>query len=209
MSRRQAVAQASGLPFATGTVAPPWCGLVLIGAVLGLTAGWLGAGEAASPAPDDLVPATIVDMRIDPAGMVPQVILATEKKDRFLVIVIGPAEAAAIFTQLRGAPSPPRPMTHDLLKNVITQLGATVQRVVVTRIQDNTFHAEIVLRRGDATLRIDARPSDAMALALRARAPIAVARRVLDEAGLTPDQLREGGEPEKPRPPAADPDWTL
>jgi len=181
------------------------CGPILIGAILGLAAGLLGAGEPVSPAPEDLVPVSIADMRIDPAGRVPQVILATEKKDRFLVIVIGPLEAEAILRPLRRLPPLPRPMTHDLLNHVITQLGATVQRVVVTRIQDNTFHAEIVLRRGETTLRIDARPSDAMALALRARAPIAVARRVLDEAGLDPNQLREPGEHE-PRKPGPEPE---
>ena len=79
-------------------------------------------------------------------------------------------------------------MTHDLLANVLKSLGARLDRVAVTRLHQGTFYAELTVRRANALLRIDARPSDALALALRTGAPVYVARPVLDEAGLKPQK---------------------
>lgn len=161
----------------------------------------LGAAEPARPAdPPGAVRMAIADVRIDPANLTPVVILQTVAKDRYLVILIGHAEALAIASQLAGGPPPPRPMTHDLLLNTVKRLGGTLTRVVITRLADNTFHAELVVQQGRAIVRIDARSSDAMALALRAKAPVLVARDVLKKAGVPPDELPEGLRPE-PKPP--------
>ena len=185
------------------------CGLALSLLVSGVAARRQGAGEAAAPAPEDPARVTIRDVRPVPEAQGALVVLETTKKDRLLLVVIGQPEALAILSQLGGAAAPPRPMTHDLLKNVIAQLGATLDRIVVTRFQDGTFYAELVLRRGDAILRVDARPSDAMALAQRAGASIFVARQVLDEAGTRPDELREREAPAPPRRPPIDPNRAI
>jgi len=148
---------------------------------------------------------TVRDVKLDAATRSPLVILETAKKDRALIIVVGHAEAIAILRQLRSAGPPPRPMTHDLLKSVITRLGGKLSHIVVSRLEGGTFYAELVVRRGDATVRIDSRPSDAMALALRMGAGLFVARTVLDQAGIPPDQLREHERPKAPRRPAIDP----
>jgi bifunctional DNase/RNase len=143
---------------------------------------------------------------LDTRANVPVVVLETERQDRVLLIFIGHAEAAAIARRLDDAEQPPRPMTHDLLNTVIERLGGTLSRVVVTRIADGTFYGELVVQQGEESLRIDTRPSDAMALALRADAAIFVARQVLDEAGLPPERVPEKLPPEpQPRPEPREP----
>lgn len=102
---------------------------------------------------------------------------------RLLPIWIGPMEATAIMIAIEGADTP-RPLTHDLLRTVLDTLGAEVVQVAVTRIDDGTFYAEITLRTATGEVRIDARPSDAVALASRTDAPIFVADDVLVEAGV-------------------------
>jgi len=92
-------------------------------------------------------------------------------------------EATAIMVAIEGAETP-RPLTHDLLRAMLDTLDATVEQVEVTRIDDGTFYAEITVRSGDAVHRVDARPSDAVALASRTDAPIFVADDVLAEAGV-------------------------
>lgn len=166
-----------------------------------------GAGEAASPAPAGLVRMTLDDVKIDAQTHTPLVILTAASKDRALVVLIGHAEALAIAQHLGKLPAPPRPMTHDLLKLLLDGLGATLERIVITKIEDNTFFAELVVRQGKATRRIDCRPSDAMALALRTKAPIFCAKSVLDQAGVDPGELPKGPEPKPDRP--LDPDRTL
>lgn len=112
-----------------------------------------------------------------------QVIVLKEKNgSRFLPIIIGISEVAAIKRRLSGI-NPPRPMTHDLLLHTIHHLGARVQKVIVDKIEYNTFYAKIMLKpnRGSKTIEIDARPSDSIALALRAEAPIFVREEVLDK----------------------------
>ena len=109
-----------------------------------------------------------------------QYIFLKEKEgDRAFPIVIGYFEASAIDRRVRGV-STPRPMTHDLLSNTIEALGAEVRRVVVNRLHENTFFAQLVVVRDDEELTIDCRPSDAIALAVSVGAQIFVAESVID-----------------------------
>ena len=118
---------------------------------------------------------------VDPVSNVPIVILRDASGDRFLPIWIGAFEANAIAIRLEGA-STPRPLTHDLLLAVLQRLGGRVEKVVVTDLRSNTFYAEVFLEQGGEVLVLDARPSDAIALALRAGAAIFVERHVLELA---------------------------
>jgi len=118
-------------------------------------------------------------LMMDPNSGTPIIILKDVQSDTMLPIWVGAYEANAIALEIEKI-SPPRPMTHDLLRNLITELGVRVERVVVTRLQDNTFFAEIEMRNSDGSLmRLDSRPSDAIALALRADCPIYVDMEVI------------------------------
>jgi bifunctional DNase/RNase len=120
-------------------------------------------------------------------GKQPIVLLKTEDGNRFLPIWIGQPEAAAILMKLQGA-SPPRPMTHDLLSEMLGQLDAKVVKIAVTELKENTFYAMITLAVGGSEIEIDSRPSDAIALAVRAEAPIYAAETVVDENGIEFEQ---------------------
>jgi len=120
------------------------------------------------------------------------VILKEKDADRYLPIWIGPAEADAIAVKLQDA-SVPRPLTHDLLRSVIDVLGATVSSVVVSELKNDTFFAKIVLSVDGGQMEVDSRPSDALALAVRADVPIFVEEVVLDKAGILLD--KETGKP--------------
>jgi len=111
------------------------------------------------------------------------VILKQKDAERYLPIWIGPAEADAIAVRLQEV-NVPRPLTHDLLRSVIDSLGAQVQSVVVNDLANDTYYARIVLEVNGRSLEIDSRPSDAIALAVRARVPIYVDDGVLDRAGV-------------------------
>jgi uncharacterized protein len=124
---------------------------------------------------------TIKGLMVDPITNMPIVILRDKEGQRVLPIWVGIFEANAIALQIENI-STPRPMTHDLLRNVIQDLKASVQKIVVCDLQENTFYALIYLRLNGDTLAIDARPSDAIALALRTRAPIFVEDTVIDNA---------------------------
>jgi bifunctional DNase/RNase len=124
---------------------------------------------------------TIKGLMVDPITNSPIVILRDKEGTRVLPIWVGIFEANAIALQIENV-STPRPMTHDLLRNVIHDLQATVQKIVVCDLQENTFYALIYLTLNGNTLAIDARPSDAIALALRTRAPIFVEESVIDNA---------------------------
>ena len=123
----------------------------------------------------------IKGLMVDPVTNMPIVILRDKDGQKVLPIWVGIFEANAIALQIENI-STPRPMTHDLLRNVIQDLKASVQKVVVCDLQDNTFYALIYLGLHGDTLAIDARPSDAIALALRTRAPIFVEDTVIDHA---------------------------
>ncbi len=134
----------------------------------------------------------IKGLMIDPVSNMPIIILKNSDGDAVLPIWVGIFEANAIAMQLENIVSP-RPMTHDLLKNVIEGLQAKIARIVITDLRENTFFASIFLDRNGDSLCIDSRPSDAMALALRARAPIFVEKAVLDKSA-SPE---EGGDSEE------------
>ena len=132
------------------------------------------------------------------------VILRVKDSDRYLPIWIGPSEADSIALKLQDV-SVPRPLTHDLLGSVIVALGATVTRVVVSDLNNDTFYAKIILQHNGTTMEVDARPSDAIALAVRARAPIFAENSVLDKAGVQLDMetgkpVGYGEDSESPRP---------
>lgn len=102
---------------------------------------------------------------------------------RVVPIFIGPLETHSITTVIDGT-KPPRPMTHDLMLYMLTSLGATVLKITIEEIIDSTFYAKIQLRKDEEIITLDARPSDSIALALRANAPIFIAKSVLDETGI-------------------------
>ncbi len=138
----------------------------------------------------DLVSMSIKGLMLDPVSNSPIVVLKDDDEKFFLPIWVGIFEANAIALQLENITTP-RPMTHDLLRNMINELDAQVTRVVINDLRDSTFFAQIRVLVAGRTLEIDARPSDAIALALRTEAPIYVAQSVLDQAQtITP----EGGE---------------
>jgi uncharacterized protein len=124
---------------------------------------------------------SIKGLMVDPLTNMPIVILRDQDGQRVLPIWVGIFEANAIALQIENIPTP-RPMTHDLLRNVIHDLKASVQKIVVCDLQENTFYALIYLSLNGGTVAIDARPSDAIALALRTRAPIFVEETVIDNA---------------------------
>ena len=123
----------------------------------------------------------------DPVSRMPIVILKTQEGESVLPIFVGLFEANAIAQQLDGSLSP-RPMTHDLLGNLIDALKGRVERVVITDLRDNTFFAIIHLERNGEKLAIDARPSDAMALALRVKVPIFVEDAVLERSSASGEE---------------------
>lgn len=126
---------------------------------------------------------TLYGVSFEPIGKQPIVLLKTLYEDRFLPIWIGHPEAAAILMKLQGA-SPPRPMTHDLLTDVVLELKAEVVRVTVTELRENTYFAKITIVHDGQELEIDSRPSDAIALAVRCEAQIFVADDVVEESGI-------------------------
>ena len=132
---------------------------------------------------------------MDPNSGTPIIILKDVQSDTMLPIWVGAYEANAIALEIEKI-SPPRPMTHDLLRNLIKELGVEVERVVVTRLQDNTFFAEIEMRNSEGDLmRLDSRPSDAIALALRTDCPIFVDMEVIKASRNTiPSEESEEGE---------------
>ena len=125
-------------------------------------------------------------LMMDPTANTPIVILKDVATDRMLPIWVGPYEANAIALEIEKT-APLRPMTHDLLRNLIIQLGATVDRVVVTDLIENTFYAVIEMTLGDHRVLLDSRPSDAIALALRVDCPIFVNEEVIASSRNTID----------------------
>lgn len=128
-----------------------------------------------------LVKMTVKGLTVDPMTNVPIVILSDEENQKALPIWIGIFEASAILSQLEKI-NTARPMTHDLIKNIILQLGSKVTNITVTELKDNTYYAVIELLINEKKLVIDSRPSDAIALALRVDAPILVAEEVIEKA---------------------------
>ena len=128
-----------------------------------------------------LVEMEISKIRIDERRGEQVVVLKERNGHRFLPIIIGISEVTAIKMKISGI-QPPRPLTHDLFKDTIAQLGATLQRIIITKLEFNTFFASLVLETKDGQRReVDARPSDSIAVALRADAPIFVSEDVLNQ----------------------------
>jgi uncharacterized protein len=125
----------------------------------------------------------IYGVSFDLVGKQPIVLLKTADGNRFLPIWIGHPEAAAILMKLQGA-STPRPMTHDLVTEMLSQLDAQVVRITVTELKENTFYATITVQQDGSEIEIDSRPSDAIALAVRSDAPIFAADSVIEESAI-------------------------
>src|ERR671933_669344 len=125
----------------------------------------------------------IYGVSFDLVGKQPIVLLKTADGNKFLPIWIGHPEAAAILMKLQGA-STPRPMTHDLVTDILGQLDAQVVRITVTELRENTFYAQITVQMDGQEIEVDSRPSDAIALAIRADAPIYAADDVIAESAI-------------------------
>lgn len=143
-----------------------------------------------------MIEVDIAMVRLDPEAKTPIVVLKEKSGEtkRLLPIWIGIFEAIAIITEIENQTSV-RPMTHDLLKIIIDNLEAQVVSILVSDLKDSTFYAEITLRTNTGkVIKIDSRPSDAMAIALRAKAPIYVSEEVMAKSGINPDIMKDDKE---------------
>ncbi len=125
----------------------------------------------------------IYGVSFDLVGKQPIVLLKTADGNKFLPIWIGHPEATAILQRLQSQP-PVRPMTHDLVSDMLEQLGASISRITVTELRENTFYAQITVIQDGQEIEVDSRPSDAIALAIRAEAPIFAASDVIAESAI-------------------------
>lgn len=139
-----------------------------------------------------MIEMTIDSIRVSLMNYQQVVILKDKMTERYLPIWIGPAEAEAIRLKLQGV-NVPRPLTHDLLHSMIDALGASVSSIVINDLKSDTFYAKIVLAVDGGQMEVDSRPSDAMALAVRAEVPIYAEETVLEKAGILLD--KETGKP--------------
>lgn len=147
---------------------------------------------ATFPADAETVIEVVVDsIRANPVTLQRLLVLKERDGQRYLVLGIGPLEAEVIAIRLQGV-EPPRPLIHDLLSAVLERFSARLCRVEISELAGQAFHARLVLERDGEELAFDARPSDAIALALRAQAPVYAAPEVLDQAGQVPEA--EGAE---------------
>ena len=141
----------------------------------------------------------VYGVSFDMVGKQPIVLLKTARENRFLPIWIGHPEASAILARLQDEEAP-RPMTHDLLASAVAELGGDVVRIAVVDMREGTFYARVLLERDGREIELDARPSDAIALALRARAPIFAADEVIAASAIRMEDdeaLAEAAEPEQ------------
>jgi bifunctional DNase/RNase len=139
---------------------------------------------------EDFILMMVGGLTLDPTTKMPIVVLKDPDNKLNLPIWIGPLEAASMATELQGI-RPARPMTHDLLRNLLGDLGATVEAVEITELRENTYYARIEVKTRDgAAVGIDSRPSDAISIALRTKSPIYVAKTVLESSS----ELRESAE---------------
>ncbi|NLJ86930.1 MAG: bifunctional nuclease family protein [Firmicutes bacterium] len=139
---------------------------------------------------EDMVRVKVKLVGIDQVAMCPVVVITDMEEKSFLPIMVGPAEASAIAMELEGV-KPPRPLTHDLMRNFLQRLNAQVDRVIISELKDETYYGSIVLSTESGKIEVDARPSDAIALALRTQSPIFVAETVADQAMIVAGDLRE------------------
>lgn len=137
-----------------------------------------------------MIEMSVESVRINLATQQRVVILKALNQDRHVFIWIAHAEAYAIAVHIQGTISP-RPLTHDLLKNIVEDMGAKVIRVVISELIDEVFYSQIILDIAGQEMKIDARPSDAIALAVRVNAPVFVTEEIVERCGVTPDQQDE------------------
>ena len=133
-----------------------------------------------------MIEMTIDSIRVSLMNYQRVVILKEKVAERYLPIWIGPAEADAIAVKLQGV-AVPRPLTHDLLRSVIDTLGATINSIIVSDLKNDTFYAKVILNVDGGQIEVDSRPSDALALAVRAEVPIYADETVLEKAGILLD----------------------
>jgi uncharacterized protein len=141
------------------------------------------AGPLATMSARPMREMTVYGVSFDLVGKQPIVLLKAADENKFLPIWIGHAEAGAILMKLQGA-APQRPMTHDLMTDVLSELDAEVTKITVTELRENTFYARITIERNGSEIEIDSRPSDAIALAVRVEAKIFAADEVIEESGI-------------------------
>lgn len=147
-----------------------------------------------------MIELNVVGVRIELPTNTPILLLKEGDGERYLPIFIGPFEANAIVLALQGQ-EPPRPLTHDLLKNVLDEIGASIDYIAITELKESTFFASLRLTLGTTNYEVSSRPSDAVALAVRMGTPIFVTEEVLNEAGikLPGDEGAEFPIPDEPR----------
>jgi bifunctional DNase/RNase len=166
--------------------------LVLV-LVLGvLLAGARKPAEAPAPPPAGLQEVTVVGVFSDPGGQYGVLLEGKRDRRRFLM-VIGAAEATAIAVPLENI-TPPRPLTHDLFLTLFGRLKVSVTRVVITDLRQNTYYATVYLTAGGTAMELDSRPSDAIALAIRAKVPVFAEERVFEKSGRAPGSPAAPGE---------------
>ncbi len=155
--------------------------LLMIGLV---TAGAREGAEKTAPGPGGPQEAEVTGVVVDPQSRQPIVVLQGKRDKRNLHMTIGYFEAERIAIPLQGV-TPPRPLTHDLIVTLLADLKASLRRIVITDLKDNVYYAVLYLDAQGGLLQVDSRPSDAIALALRAKVPILVEDRVFDKAERT------------------------
>lgn len=170
-------------------------------AALALAAGACLGEERSAEADGAEIPVRVETVALDRRANAPVVILEERDGSRRLPIWIGVSEARSIASELGGEGEPVRPNTHDLAKRLVDRLEGAVERVVVTRLQDGVYYALITLQRGGESSTVDARPSDAIAIALRYGAPLFVREPLFDEGGE--DAIEGEGQEVEHRPPHA------
>jgi uncharacterized protein len=147
-----------------------------------------------------MVEIKVQSLGLDQVSKTPVVILQEVEGERMLPIWIGAGEASAIAMELAGMKFS-RPLTHDLAASLIRGLGGALQRVIITRVEDNTYFAELVIQRGSDLFSIDARPSDSIAIALRLQARLFTSDDLLSASTIQIESTEEGGEQPEPEPP--------
>jgi uncharacterized protein len=142
-----------------------------------------GPFKLAAAVPQELLQVKIQRLTIDPSSGQPVVFLTDPQEERALPIWIGPCEANAMNAEMEGT-KPPRPQTHDLLERVIQKMKGKIQKIIITHAQEGVYYATLVLEREGTAVEIDARPSDSLVLALKAKAPVWVGRKMFQEASV-------------------------
>ena len=160
-----------------------------LGVLVAVGVGLLGARDrAAVPAPPAVTGAqevTVLGLLVDERTQAPTIVLQGKRDRRTFAMVIGPAEAGGIALPLQNL-TPPRPLTHDLFLTLFGRLHVTVTKAIITDLRDNTYYATLYLSANGAPMELDSRPSDAIALAIRAKAPVFAEERVFEKSEQSP-----------------------